>query len=133
MNKTISHNLIFVIPLLIIFSCSRKAVVKDYFKELQIVFPADMELIFSEKQSDIQDYSVTSIYKLTFNQKNALLDEVIKNLCDSKEDKHNCLQWHKCDDYYSYDYENKDEGVLISVAFVANNNLSTLNILEVKI
>lgn len=133
MKKSKFWNLIFIIPLSIIFSCSKTTDIKDYSERLQINFPTNMDLIFYDIQSDFQDYSVTSIYKLTFNQKNTLLNEVIKNLHDSKEEKKHGLQWHKCNDYYTYEYENKEEGVYISLIFVSKNNLSTLSILEMKI
>jgi len=124
-----------IILLLIAISCQNESPdIKDYSEKLQIEFPEGMDLIFFKKESDFQDYSVSSVYKLSFNQKNAMLDQIIKNSSDeSKHRKTYSTNWYKCDDFYSYEYSNKNEGFTINIIFIASNNFSTLSIYEVKI
>ncbi len=116
------------------FSCSDKKVISEYSKQLEVNFPENMSLVHYDVQSDFQDYSIQSIYKLSFNQKNSLLEEIYLKTCDSSndEEKHYSC-WQKCDDFYSFEYQNKDVGLEIKIVFVAKNDIRTLSIYEYKI
>ena len=139
MNNTMEINKYFlVLSLIIIFSFSitvscdnKKSDIKKYSEKLNIEFPEGMELIYSDNHSDLQDYDIISIYKLSLNQKNALLDKLI--IDRSKGTLTDNLYWNKCDDFYSYEYIDKSIGLHINVFFVANNDFSTLSIQEIKI
>ena len=114
--------------------CSTDVDINEYSEKLQFNFPEGMNLVYYDVQSELQDYRVHSIYKVPFNQKNALLTEIMKNICDSngeKNEHYSC--WHRCGDYFSFKYNNKIEGILIEVTFIAKNNMSLLNIYEIKI
>ncbi len=115
-------------------SCSRTSMeINEYSKKLQVNFPSDMDLVYYNEHSDFQDYSIHSIYTLSFNQKNALLEEIVENLCDVHEEKNKHYSyWHRCGDFFSYEYNNTNEGVKIKVIFIAKNNERLLNIYEVK-
>lgn len=93
-----------------------------------------MDLIYSKTHSDFQDYSIISIYQLSFSQKDTLLEEIYKTSCNFgfEKPKKNCLNWKKCEDYYFYEYLNKEEDLKISIDLIARNNLSLLTIYEVK-
>ena len=74
------------------FSCSNKKGITEYSQQLQISFPENMSLVYYDVQSDFQDYSIESIYNLSFNQKNALLEEIYLKTCDSSnEENKGCL------------------------------------------
>jgi len=121
--------------LFINFSCKTEIKIEDYSEILKINFPKDMNLIYFDRKNEFQDYSILSIYKLSFNQKNFLLDEIIGNLCNSLDENEfsHSLHWHRCDDFYSYNYTDQEKGVIINVIFVAKNNISTVTIQEIKI
>ncbi|MEW7291561.1 hypothetical protein [Aquimarina sp. 2304DJ70-9] len=115
-------------------SCSRKIDINEYSELLQINFPRDINLVHYKAKSDFQDYSIHSIYTLSFNQKNALLEEIVKNLCDANEEKNKSSScWQRCGDFFTYEYNNADKGITIKVIFIAKNNERLLNIYEVKI
>lgn len=114
-------------------SCSKKVDINKYSELLQINFPKDMNLVHYDTKSNFQDYSIHSIYTLSFNQKNTLLDEIVNNLCDVDEErKKPYLCWDRCGDFFSYEYQNADEDITIKVIFIAKNSERILSILEVK-
>ena len=125
---------VFLISTLLVLTvgCSNKRDINEYSEQLQINFPKNITLVHYNFDSDFQDYSIQSIYELSYNEKNALLEEIFEDVCDSSDEElkpNSC--WQKCDDYYSFKYSN-DIGVEINVVFVAKDNFSTLNIYEVK-
>lgn len=116
------------------FSCSNKKVISEYSKQLEVNFPENMSLVHYDVQSDFQDYSIQSIYKLSFNQKNALLEEIYLRTCDSSNDVEKLYScWQKCDDFYSFEYQNKDAELEIKIVFVAKNDIRTLSVYEYKL
>ncbi|WP_458628619.1 hypothetical protein [Winogradskyella sp. PC D3.3] len=133
--KVIKLKNLLLLLLIVNFSCNTEIKIKDYSERLKIDFPADMNLIYFNRENQFQDYSILSIYKLSFNQKNFLLDEIIGNLCNSLDENvsSHSLHWHRCDDFYSYNYTDQEKGVIINVIFVAKNNISTVTIQEIKI
>ncbi len=115
------------------FGCTRNKGINEYSEELQINFPENMTLAYYQTNSDFQDYSIISIYNLSFNQKNALLEEIFESICDfSKEEDIHDSCWRRCDDYFSYEFHNKADEVKINIVLVAQNNIRTLTIHEVK-
>lgn len=133
-NNKFYKSFLIATVLTLCIGCTKKKGINEYSEELQINFPEDMNLAYYQTHSDFQDYSIESIYNLSFNQKNALLEEIYFKTCDSlnKKDKHYSC-WNRCEDYYSFEYHNKDDGVIINIVFVAQNDIRILTIHEVKL
>lgn len=132
----INNSFFILILTVIVFcsSCSRGIKIHEYSDKLQINFPENMDLLYYKEHSDLQDYSVHSVYKVSFNQKNILLEEITKDICKSEQEKkalYSC--WYRCGDYFSFEYNNEEEGVFIEVDLISKNNMSLLNIYEIKI
>ena len=115
--------------------CSKNKGINEYSKQLQINFPEDMTMVHYDTHSYFQDYSIQSTYRLSFNQKNALLEEIYFKTCDflnkNEEDKLSSC-WKSCEDYYSYEHYDEDTGLKINIVFVAQNDVRILSIDEVK-
>lgn len=114
--------------------CSTKIDINEYAELLQINFPRDINLVHYETKSDFQDYSIHSVYTLSHNQRNTLLDEIAKNLCDVNEEENTHSScWHRCGDFFSYEYNNASQDITIRVIFIAKHSERLLSIYEVKI
>lgn len=127
---------VLLLTLIVIFTigCQKNEPnIKGYSEKLQIDFPNDMNLIYFNRQSDFQDYTISSVYRLSFNQKNALLDQIINKKSTDNLEKISNIKWDKCESFYSIEYSDESEGLQIYVILAATNYFSTLSIHEIKI
>lgn len=114
-------------------SCSENNYVDEYGKYLGVNFPSDMNQVYINQQAYFQDYSNHSIYDLTLNQRDSIINQIKKLICDTAIAKNNNCWENKGECYfYKISDSTKLSGYYLKAILITSDEINTLNIFEAQ-